>query len=210
MLTLRVRVVVSVLSVTLGLAVQHPRIVIAQQSRSAGPLPPIFAVGKLVKSGNATFRIHEVHGVWILVEPVEGGRQSIERGWVNTDAWGQGWTEVEQGGARGEDGLRGGAPEQPSASSDRAKLASIKMDLRGLMVAMEAYFSDHAAYPVDFNALRESGARSPGQGVVAVSRMGDGYSVTVRNASILSGPKECTVKVGGGTPRSMDGVIVCR
>lgn len=96
-----------------------------------------------------------------------------------------------------------------AATKDKAKLASVKTDLRNIMTSEEAYFFDNAAY-ADLPTLRSktnavltsgnSGAVTPGS---------SGYVATVTNASISSGFTQCSVAVGGGASSGVDGVIIC-
>src|SRR4026209_1995473 len=41
-----------------------------------------------------------------------------------------------------------------AATKDKAKLASVKTDVRNLMTSQEAYFSDYATYAADYAALQ--------------------------------------------------------
>lgn len=96
-----------------------------------------------------------------------------------------------------------------AATKDKAKLASIKSDLRNMMTSEEAYFSDNATY----GTLAQLGAASnfsltvgnTGSSAAVVT----GYTVTVTNASITGGFTQCTVQVGAGAASTLDGVIVC-
>ena len=90
-----------------------------------------------------------------------------------------------------------------AATKDKAKLASVKTDLRNMMTAQEAYFSDFAAYGALTATLF---APSSGNNWVA-SGTATSYTGTVTNASITTAPNTCTVTVGDGSPT--DGKIVC-
>ena len=91
-----------------------------------------------------------------------------------------------------------------AATKDKAKLASVKTDLRNIMTAQEAYFSDYATYtgtvpttlfaPSTGNTASHSGTASS-------------FTSTVTNSSITTNPKQCTVTVGDGT--ATDGQIAC-
>ena len=91
-----------------------------------------------------------------------------------------------------------------AATKDKAKLASVKTDLRNMMTAQEAYFSDYATY----GSTLSSTIFQPSTGNTYVTAgTASSYSSTVTNASITTNPKSCTVTVGGtGTN---DGTIVC-
>ncbi len=97
-----------------------------------------------------------------------------------------------------------------STTKDKAKLASIKTDLRNYMTAQEAYFSDKAAYGTDaqLTVAPYSFVLSSGNAFKASAGGAGSYSVTVENASISAGStNSCKVQVGGGGAN--DGVIEC-
>lgn len=92
-----------------------------------------------------------------------------------------------------------------AATKDKAKLASVKTDLRNIMTAQEAYFSDAGA---GYTSALTSTVFAPSAGnTFATTGSASSFTATVTNASITVNPKSCTVTVGGtGTN---DGVIVC-
>jgi prepilin-type N-terminal cleavage/methylation domain-containing protein len=90
-----------------------------------------------------------------------------------------------------------------AATKDKAKLASVKTDLRNLMTAQEAYYSDFARYGALSATLF---APSSGNSWVA-SGTAVSYTGTVTNTSITTPPNTCTVTVGDGS--GSDGKIVC-
>ena len=96
-----------------------------------------------------------------------------------------------------------------AATKDKAKLASIRSDLRNLMTAQEAYFSDNATYGTlaQVQAASNYGLSqgNTGAGVAVVT----GYTATVTNATITGGFTQCTVQVGAGAASTADGVIIC-
>src|SRR6188508_1307778 len=86
-----------------------------------------------------------------------------------------------------------------ATTKDKAKLASVKTDIRNYMTAEEAYFSDKALYG-DAAALAGAGYNftfSSGNAATASSGDAAGYDLTVQNASISAGTKSCQVAVGG-------------
>ncbi|HEU5357694.1 MAG TPA: prepilin-type N-terminal cleavage/methylation domain-containing protein [Gemmatimonadales bacterium] len=92
-----------------------------------------------------------------------------------------------------------------AATKDKAKLASVKSDLRNLMTAEESYFSDNSTYT---SALATSiFAVSTGNAYTAAVTGTSGYAATVSNSSISTGSTSCTVNVGAGSTN--DGVINC-
>jgi type IV pilus assembly protein PilA len=92
-----------------------------------------------------------------------------------------------------------------AATKDKAKLASVKTDLRNIMTAQEAYFSDAGA---GYTGTLTSTVFAPSAGnTFSTTGSASSFTATVTNASITVNPKSCTVTVGGtGTN---DGVIVC-
>ena len=96
-----------------------------------------------------------------------------------------------------------------AATKDKAKLASVKTDLRNMMTAEEAYFSDYAAYGTfaQMQAARNFSLSSGNVMTVAVNA--SGYTGTATNSSISSTIKKCTVQVAAGAATTVDGVIVC-
>jgi prepilin-type N-terminal cleavage/methylation domain-containing protein len=96
-----------------------------------------------------------------------------------------------------------------AATKDKAKLASVKSDLRNIETAEEAYYSDQTppAYG-DYAALNGAKLFTVSAGNVAdIAVTATGYTATVTNSSITSGFTNCTVDVGNGAAN--DGEIVC-
>ena len=96
-----------------------------------------------------------------------------------------------------------------ATTKDKAKLASIKTDLRNYMTAQEAYFSDNATYgtDADLTAAPYNFVLSSGNTFASSSGAAGTYSASVENTSISSGTNTCQVTVGGGG--ATDGVITC-
>ena len=91
-----------------------------------------------------------------------------------------------------------------AATKDKAKLATVKTDLKNIQTAQEAYFSDFATYTSALSAT----IFSPSTGnTVAASGTTASFSATVTNSSITATPKSCTVTVGNGG--TTDGVFTC-
>jgi type II secretion system protein G len=96
-----------------------------------------------------------------------------------------------------------------AATKDKAKLASVKTDVRNLMTAEEAYFSDYATYGT-FAQLQVASNFSLSAGnAAATTAVASGYTATVTNSSITSAIDQCEVQVGAGAASTLDGVIVC-
>jgi prepilin-type N-terminal cleavage/methylation domain-containing protein len=100
-----------------------------------------------------------------------------------------------------------------AATKDKAKLASVKTDLRNAMTAQEAYFSDNATYATiatlnTGKLINFSTGNAPGATDKADAA---GYTISVTNASISSGAKTCTVYAGADATAATktDGVIEC-
>ncbi len=91
-----------------------------------------------------------------------------------------------------------------AATKDKAKLATVRTDLKNIMTAQESYYYDYTAYTAALSAT----IFSPSTGnTTAMTGSSASFTATVSNASITSTPKGCTVTVGSGT--TGDGVFVC-
>jgi prepilin-type N-terminal cleavage/methylation domain-containing protein len=98
-----------------------------------------------------------------------------------------------------------------ATTKDKAKLASVKTDVRNYLTAEEAYFSDNATYgtwanltAAPYNFTASSGNTGAGAGGVG------GYTVSISNTSISTGINDCQVAVGSSASGpATDGVIVC-
>ena len=94
-------------------------------------------------------------------------------------------------------------------TKDKAKMASVKTDLRNTMTAEEAYFADYSTFgnlaQLQTNSNYSLSIGNAGSVVPAVN----GYTATISNATISSGTTSCTVQSGGGATVGVDGVIIC-
>lgn len=91
-----------------------------------------------------------------------------------------------------------------AATKDKAKLASVKTDLRNMMTSQEAYFSDYNQYA----STLTSTLFQPSVGnTFTVNGTAASWSAAVTNASISVSPKSCAVVVGDGSAN--DGKIIC-
>jgi prepilin-type N-terminal cleavage/methylation domain-containing protein len=96
-----------------------------------------------------------------------------------------------------------------AATKDKAKLASVKSDVRNIISAEEAYFSDYKVY-ANWNQLRNRTNTSLSSGnTAAITSNASGFTATVTNNSITKGFKRCRVRVGAGATAGVDGVMVC-
>ena len=97
-----------------------------------------------------------------------------------------------------------------AATKDKAKLGSVKSDLRNLMTSQEAYFSDFATYSADFAGLQtKTNASLSGGNTATVAGVSSGFTATISNSSITTGFTKCQVQVGAGAASTVDGVITC-
>lgn len=91
-----------------------------------------------------------------------------------------------------------------AATKDKAKLATVKTDLRNIMTAQEAYFSGYATY----TSTIPTTLFAPSTGNTAShSGTSSSWTATVTNSSITTNPKQCTVTVGSGS--ATDGRVTC-
>ena len=96
-----------------------------------------------------------------------------------------------------------------AATKDKAKLASVKTDLRNMETAEEAYFSDYAVYGTFAQMQTASNFSLSSGNTMVVTTNASGYTGTATNSSISSAIKKCQVQVGAGAATTVDGVIVC-
>ncbi len=96
-----------------------------------------------------------------------------------------------------------------AATKDKAKLASVKTDVRNLMTAQEAYFSDYATYGTYAQLQTASNFSLSSGNTAATAAAASGFTATITNSTITSTIDQCTVQVGAGAASTLDGVIVC-
>ena len=95
------------------------------------------------------------------------------------------------------------------ATKDKAKLVSVRADIRNLMSTMEGYASDSGRY-ITPDATTQ--VLSVGNEITTLqaNSQGSGYTITVTNPTISQGPKTCTVGVATDAPtEGEDGKIKC-
>ncbi len=91
-----------------------------------------------------------------------------------------------------------------AATKDKAKLGSVRSDLRNIMSAQEAYYIDWGVFT---NTLDPTVFKpSPGN-TMSISANAGEFTATITNTTIASGIDECTVTVGDGT--LTDSQITC-
>ena len=96
-----------------------------------------------------------------------------------------------------------------AATKDKAKLASVKTDLRNTMTAQEAYFSDYFVYASWANLQSKTNASLSTGNSISLATNASGFTATVSNSSITTGFTKCQVQVGAGAASTVDGTIVC-
>jgi type II secretion system protein G len=88
-----------------------------------------------------------------------------------------------------------------ASTKQKAYTASMKTDLRNLVTAQEAYFSDNTTYATTTAALATSFHVSAGNTVAAPAATSTGWSTTVTNSFVpaTASGHICGVWVGGAT-----------
>jgi len=95
------------------------------------------------------------------------------------------------------------------ATTDKARLAAVRTDVRNAETAEESYFADFGTYgTVSELEAHESFTLSSGT-TMQLTAAATGYTITATNDAINSGPTQCSVQVGGGSPAAVDGQITC-
>ena len=91
-------------------------------------------------------------------------------------------------------------------TKEKAYIASMKSDLRNLVTAQEAYFSDNnSTYAASTTAMGTNYQASSGVTVTINSSTNTGWTAS---ASQMSTTKTCTLSLGGGSTN--EGVPVCQ
>ncbi|HEU4630415.1 MAG TPA: prepilin-type N-terminal cleavage/methylation domain-containing protein [Gemmatimonadaceae bacterium] len=101
-----------------------------------------------------------------------------------------------------------------AATKDKAKLASVKTDVRNLMSIMEGKASDNGGvYPTTLATTDYTLSAGNALGASGIAGTASGYSIELTNSSISTDPKSCGVFVGSGTAPNAavtkEGVIAC-
>jgi prepilin-type N-terminal cleavage/methylation domain-containing protein len=94
-------------------------------------------------------------------------------------------------------------------TKDKAKMASVRTDLRNTMTAEEAYFADYSTFgtlpQLQSNSNYSLSTGNTGQVLPSTN----GYTATINNGTISTGSTQCTVQSGAGATAGVDGVIIC-
>jgi type IV pilus assembly protein PilA len=96
-----------------------------------------------------------------------------------------------------------------AATKDKAKLASVKTDLRNSLTAEEAYFSDFATYGTFAQLQAASNFTTSSGNTMTITAATNGYTSVATNSTISTGISTCKVQVGAGAGTTNDGVIFC-
>ena len=97
-----------------------------------------------------------------------------------------------------------------AATKDKAKLASVKSDVRNAMTAEEAYFSDFAKYGALADLASASNfTLSSGNADDGSAGGTAGYTLKFKSTTISTGLSACQVLVGASAAPTTDGVISC-
>ena len=96
-----------------------------------------------------------------------------------------------------------------AATKDKAKLASVKTDVRNSETAEEAYFSDYATYGTFAQLQTASNFNLSSGNTMSIGTDVSGYTTTATNSSISSGITTCHVQVAAGATSGVDGYITC-
>ena len=96
-----------------------------------------------------------------------------------------------------------------SATKDKAKMASVKTDIRNIMTAEEAYFADFNTFG-DLGQLMSASnfLLSPGNTGTLTPGV-SGYAADVTATTISTGSTHCVVQYGGGATSGVDGIVFC-
>ena len=91
-------------------------------------------------------------------------------------------------------------------TKEKAYIASMKSDLRNLVTAQEAYFSDNnSTYAASTTALGTNYAASSGVTVTINSSTNTGWTASAKQNSTT---KTCTISLGGGATN--EGTPICQ
>ena len=96
-----------------------------------------------------------------------------------------------------------------AATKDKAKLASVKTDVRNTETAEEAYFSDYATYGSFAQLQLASNFNLSSGNTMTITTAANGYTVAANNPTISSLITSCKVQVAAGASATVDGLITC-
>lgn len=94
-----------------------------------------------------------------------------------------------------------------AATKDKARLASVKSDIRNIQVAQEAHYSGWDRYG-NLNQLKNRTKLTLSEGNTAtITGNAKTFTATVENTAISSGPTKCTFIYGGNNKNN--GKLTC-
>jgi prepilin-type N-terminal cleavage/methylation domain-containing protein len=96
-----------------------------------------------------------------------------------------------------------------NATKDKAKLASVKSDLRAIVTSEEAHYAGWNTYGSAAQLTNRTKFVPSKGNTFAVAQNAIGFTATVTNASITSGHKRCQITVGRNPTQANHGRIVC-
>ena len=96
-----------------------------------------------------------------------------------------------------------------AATKDKAKLASVRTDIRNVMTAQEAYWADFGTFATIGQLQAATNYTFSLGNSAAIAPTASGYTATITNSTIASALDECTVQVGGGSVATLEGIVVC-
>ena len=96
-----------------------------------------------------------------------------------------------------------------AATKDKARLGSVRSDLRNIMTAEEAYFFDNSTYATFAQIQGATNFNLSVGNAAGITAVVNGYTASVSNTTISSGFTQCSVQVGAGAGAGVDGVIIC-
>lgn len=96
-----------------------------------------------------------------------------------------------------------------AATKDKAKMASVRSDVRNVMTAQEAYWADFGTYATLAQLQSATNYTFSGGNNASINPSVSGYTATVSNPTITGGLTTCEVTVGGGAASTLDGQIIC-
>jgi type IV pilus assembly protein PilA len=96
-----------------------------------------------------------------------------------------------------------------AGTSDKARVAALRTDLRNAETAEETFYTDNGVYG-DLPHLLAAGliSLSPGD-TMTLTGGPNGYQIRAANTAINSSVNSCSVQVGAGTTPGTDGLISC-
>jgi prepilin-type N-terminal cleavage/methylation domain-containing protein len=96
-----------------------------------------------------------------------------------------------------------------AATKDKARLASIRTDLRNIMTAQEAYWADWGSFATLAQLQSSTNYTFSQANTASIAPTASGYTATVTNSTITTTLDQCQVTVGGGAVSTIDGQVIC-